>query len=197
MFLIPSSVFANEEREFKKEVNVESLHNKVIVDQLKAMDIDAVVTSDNQVKLANIDPKAVEKANEMLQAQAASYPTSWVEMPQYRVATSKHFQVATKLAFAAALEEWIFHFNPNPYLIVGKAAAAFGTYYFVFGDTETVYYFKNYWYREIGPGWFDWNGTFYGEYEILRVERTTLNSDNTGGQVDTRIEQSTIIDPWF
>ena len=50
----------------------------------------------------------------------------------------------------------------------------------------------------MGPGHFDMNGNYIGDYEIKKVSRATKDSSYaTGGRVDTDIRDSSIISPWF
>ncbi|MBY0147734.1 hypothetical protein [Neobacillus niacini] len=81
--------------------------------------------------------------------------------------------------------------------ITGVAVGAFGTYYFVNAGTENIYTFTKYYYREEGPGFFDSNGTYYGNYKIKKTHRTTKSAGGTGGQLSTFYKNSTIIEPWF
>ena len=119
----------------------------------------------------------------------------WVKMNNYSYSTSKKFRVATKSAFIAVLEAWKVEKVYLPSTLVTRAAAAFGTYYFLTTDEENVYYFKEYHYRELGAGFFDSLGNFIGDYQIRKTERTTLNSNGTGGQTYIKYEYSSIVTP--
>ena len=85
----------------------------------------------------------------------------------------------------------------DPRAIGATAAAAYISYWFVNSDVSNVYYFGKYYYRQIGPGRFDSNGNFIGDYEIKQVMRTTKNKKNSGGQVNTKIVKSTVPYPTF
>ena len=60
----------------------------------------------------------------------------WVKMNNYSYSTSKKFRVATKSAFIAVLEAWKVEKVYLPSTLVTRAAAAFGTYYFL--DRKSV-----------------------------------------------------------
>lgn len=186
--------------------------NEIIQSALESKGINVIITSDNKIMLAKIDPESIEHANKILQSEQAStagtsasmsmststsYPTSWTHMGNYDVYSSKKLTCATKTAFSAALTNFLTGKTPSVQGIIASAVAAYGTYWFVNSSTEDVYYLAQYYYREMGPGFFDSNGTFIGDYQIKKFDRTTKNSNYTGGQVVTRIESSTIIEPWF
>jgi hypothetical protein len=64
-------------------------------------------------------------------------------------------------------------------------------------NTEDLYTFIYYYYRELGPGFFDSNGTFIGDYEIRKEMRVTKNSDGSGGEYGRDDRKSPIVEPWF
>ncbi len=127
----------------------------------------------------------------------SSYPGPWVKMNNYSYSTSKKFRAATKTAFATVLESWIVERVYLPSTLAARAAAAFGTYYFVATDEENVYYFKEYHYRELSAGYFDSLGNFIGDYQIRKTERTTRSSGGTGGQTYVQYKYSSIVTPTF
>ncbi len=136
-------------------------------------------------------------ATTLINAAPASYPTAWVPIIQYDVATSNVFVKATKTAFAAAVGGFLTGTCSNAYSVAATAAVAFGTYYFVESDTERVYYFHTYQWREIGPPSYDYNGNVIPQYEIQKTQRTTKNSNATGGQVTVTSQYGSILTPWF
>jgi len=175
------------------------------IERLRSSGIDVIKSQDGEIQLVDTSAESIARANSKLENNlelrsfraASSYPTAWVHEPLYDVETSKKFQKATKSAFAAAFFAWVGAETLNPKAIAKAAAAAYATYYFVESDEEDIYLQIKYYYRETGPGRFDYNGNFMGDYQIKKVARTTLNSDYTGGQVTTTIKDSTIIEPFF
>ncbi|WP_460000436.1 hypothetical protein [Paradesulfitobacterium aromaticivorans] len=133
----------------------------------------------------------------LINAAATSYPTDWVPMSQYNVATNNIFQKATRTAFSTALGGFLTGTCSNAYSIAATAAVAWGSYYFVEYDTERVYYYHSYQWREVGPPSYDSNGNIYPQYEIQKTQRTSKNSDWTGGQVTVTSQYGTILTPWF
>ncbi|MFD0960454.1 hypothetical protein [Paenibacillus chungangensis] len=81
--------------------------------------------------------------------------------------------------------------------VLAVAVGGYAVYYFINDETEDLYTFIKYYYRELGEGFFDHNGTFIGDYEIKKEIRVTANSDGTGGNVSTDERESSIIEPWF
>lgn len=172
--------------------------NKINTQALKELEknnIQVIVTKDNKIALENNDEETIKIANEILDASKSSYPGPWVKMNNYSYSTSKKFRAATKTAFASVLEAWIVEKVYLPSTLAARAAAAFGTYYFVSTDEENVYYFKEYHYRELSAGYFDSLGNFIGDYQIRKTERTTRSSNGTGGQTYIQYEYSSIVTP--
>ena len=106
-------------------------------------------------------------------------------------------KAASRTAFATGLTALLTGKTPNPKVAIVAAVAAYGTYFFVNADEEDIYVKIDYYYREVGPGRFDSAGTFIGDYEIKKTTRVTKNSNYTGGTLNTQVESSTILEPWF
>lgn len=94
--------------------SVDTSGNEITLKFLKSKGIDAIVTSDNEIKLANPDSKSVENANKLLQPSASAdfgilttYRTAWTHMGSSDIYTSKKIQAATSAAFGAALTAWL------------------------------------------------------------------------------------------
>ncbi|RCX20703.1 hypothetical protein DFP94_103436 [Fontibacillus phaseoli] len=159
------------------------------------------------IKLVETSTESIAEVNELLASEskstlnaiaAISYPTPYIHMRNHDIYDSQKFKAARKAALAAAVVEWAKNkFLPDPWKISIAAAGGFGIYYFVNTDVEDLYFYIKYSYREKGPGFFDSNGTFIGDYEILKEIRTTKNSNYTGGWVEHDARLSTIVDPWF
>lgn len=130
-------------------------------------------------------------------ASAITYPTAWVPNSQWNVATSDLFLKSTKQAFGAAVTALVATKASNAYAVGIAAAGGFGTYYFVNSSNERVYYYHSYRYREYGPPTYDDMGNAIPKFEIEKTQRTSKNSDWTGGQVTVTIEKSSIVTPWF
>lgn len=109
----------------------------------------------------------------------------------------KKFTKATKTAFAAGVTTWLTGFTGGAAALGKIAGGAFATYYFVETDTQNVYTFLKYYYRELGKGKFGPTGSYMGNYEIKKVERITKSSKGSGGQTKTRYKKSTIVEPFF
>lgn len=116
----------------------------------------------------------------------------------YDIVKSAKFTAATEYAFATAFTAWVSsNFSlPMPTLI-NVAVAGYGVYYFLNRTTEDLYTFIKYYYREVGPGFFDHNGNFIGEYQIRKTMRVTKSSSGTGGSYGEEIRNSSVIEPWF
>ncbi|KEQ26358.1 hypothetical protein [Paenibacillus tyrfis] len=173
--------------------------NERVVKVLKDNKIDFSIVAGN-IKLNQPTPEAVTKANNLLSSRfqlATSYPTSWVHMRNYDRVGSKKFDAATKTAFGAAFAAWAKNITTSWQELVGVAVAGYGMYYYINSETEDLYTFIEYSYREWGPGRFDHNGTFIGDYEILKEMRVTKNSNRTDGSYGTDARRSTILEPWF
>lgn len=126
-------------------------------------------------------------------AAKATYPTAWTAMKLDNRITSKKFTKATKTAFVAALAAWMGPVTGGASVMAQAAGVGFGGYYFVNTDEQNVYHFMTYSYREKGPGKFGPTGSFMGDYEIRKVDKTTKSSAGTGGQTNTRYKASTAI----
>lgn len=136
-------------------------------------------------------------ANENLQKAAITYPTPYTHMGQYDILTDSKFEGATKTAFVAAFTAWAKSIVTPWQELVAVAAGGYAGYYFINSHVETLYISIKYYYRTMGPGFVDENGTVYGDYEVLKETRVTKNSDYTGGQFDTDARRSTSLVPWF
>ncbi|MEZ2661561.1 hypothetical protein [Aneurinibacillus aneurinilyticus] len=190
------------------EVNekVSPILNEKVISILEKNNIDFQII-DGNLKLNETSPEAITKVNQLLSQQsqtngnvslAATYPTAYVHMRGYDINTSKKFRAATKTALGAAVTEWAKSKGlASPYQIGVAAAAGFGLYYFIRADEENLYFAIKYYYRELGPGRFDGNGNFIGDYEIKKETRVTKNSDYTGGSVTPDVRRSTILEPTF
>ncbi len=130
-------------------------------------------------------------------ASATTYPTAWVPNSQWNTAYDNVFYKATKTAFASSVTSFLSGKASNAYSLGLTAASAFGTYYFLNSDTERMYYFTSYQYREYGPPSYDSNGNIIPKYEIQKTQRTTKNSNWTDGQVTVTTQQGSIVTPWF
>ncbi|OMF76644.1 hypothetical protein [Paenibacillus glucanolyticus] len=174
--------------------------NERVISILEENDIDFQIV-DGVLKLVEASPEALAKANESLVAEfsiAASYPTAWTHMRGYDIKSDAKFTAATRTALGAAFVEWAKNkFLPDPYKISVAAMGGFGLYYFVNTDKENLYTYIKYSYRELGPGFFDHNGTFIGDYELKKEIRVTKNSDFTGGNLETDIRKGSIVQPWY
>lgn len=162
---------------------------------------------DGNITLSETSPDSINEINQLLisdfnaksdVARSTTYPTPYTHMKNYDVYTSKKFQAATKVALGAAVVEWAKNkFIPDPYKISMAAIGGFAVYYFVNTDTENLYFYISYHYRELGAGFFDGNGNFIGDYEILKEIICTKNSNYTGGYLETDARNSSIVEPWF
>lgn len=187
------------------EDTVPSMLDEKVIEILQENEIEYTITEDNQIQLVHPTSGDIEFANNLLKEywnqqeffNLTSYPTPWVEMRQYEIHSNNKFEVATKSAFAAAVSMWLIDKTSSYTNLAKYAAAAFGTYYFVNTHVETVYYNAKYYYRELGPGFFNDIGNFIGEYEIRKIERLSKNPDYTGGQIETTNRESSILIPFF
>lgn len=180
--------------------------NERVTSILEENNIDFQI-SDGNLKLVDTSPEGIVKVNKLLVSEfkasldakaAAAYPTPYTHMKQYDLYDSHKFQVATEIALAAAVTEWAkSKFKPDPYKMGVAAAAGFGVYYFINRNVEDLYFGTKYYYRELGAGFFDANGNFIGDYEILKEIRVTKNSDYTGGSLTSDARRSSIVEPWF
>ncbi|MBB6670047.1 hypothetical protein H7C19_05025 [Cohnella nanjingensis] len=184
--------------------------NERVVNILEKNNVDFKV-QDGNLKLVETSPESIAEVNKLIASEfnaanpnartaiaAVSYPTPYTHMKQYDIFRSKKFEAASKTALAAAVIEWAKGgFLPNPYKISVTAAGGFAVYYFLNTEKEDLYFAIKYYYREFGPGRFDSNGNFYGDYDVKKEIRVTKNSDYTGGNVETEVQQGTIIEPWF
>ena len=183
-----------------KQVEKEIVVDERVTDLLVEKEIEYLITSDGKIKLKNPNPKLVSELNISLteryenlnrDVRKGEYPTPFYPIKTWNRRTSKHFIKATKSAFASAVFGWIFGWANSAKELSKLAAAGFGTYYFVDGNEENVYYSTTHYYRLLGPGYFDSLGNHYGEYEMKRVDRTTKSSNHTGGQSITKYQKST------
>ncbi len=180
--------------------------NERVIRILEKHNIDFQIV-DGNLKLGDMSPESIAEVNKLLGSEsktnrnakvAVSYPTPYVHMKSYDINTSKKFIAATKTALAAAVIEWAKNGGlPDPRKISVAAAGGFGAYYFINTDTENLYFAIKYFYRELGPGSFDSNGNFIGDYEIKKEIRVTKKSDYSGGNLEKDVRKSSIIEPWF
>lgn len=194
VFSVPMASAANPENE-----KVVPMPNERVMKVLKDNNIGFKVVN-GSIQLDQPTPDAVTKANNLLNSRfqlATNYPTPWVHMKNYDIVGSKKFKAATKTAFIAVFTAWAKNITTSWQELVGVAVAGYAGYYFINTETEDLYTIIQYNYREWGPGRFDHNGTFIGDYEILKEMRVTKNSDRTGGSYGTDARRSTIIEPWF
>ncbi|ETT65661.1 hypothetical protein MHI43_05235 [Paenibacillus sp. FSL H8-0457] len=192
VFSVPLAADNNEE--------ITPPQNERVISVLEENNIDFQIV-DGVLKLVETSPEALAKANESLVSEfsiAASYPTAWTHMALYDIKSDSKFRAASRTALAAAVAEWAKNkFIPDPWKISVAAAAGFGIYYFVNAEQETLYFYIKYSYRELGPGFFDHNGTFIGDYELKKEIRVTKNSNYTGGSLELDIRKSSVIEPWY
>ncbi|GED59612.1 hypothetical protein ABER61_26565 [Brevibacillus formosus] len=179
--------------------------NERVVELLKRANIEFQIVNGN-IKLENTSPESIARSNKLLASEfnsiakaAVSYPTPYVHMKLNDYTASDRFKAATKIALASATVEWAKNKGlPDPRKIGVAAAGGFGIYYFLAPiNPEHLYFYIKYSYRELGPGKFDMNGNFIGDYEIKKEIRVTKNSDYSGGNLETDIRKSTVIDAWF
>ncbi|MDT3428661.1 hypothetical protein J2Z22_004254 [Paenibacillus forsythiae] len=179
--------------------------NERVLNLLKENNIDYKIV-DGNIKLDKTSEEAIADVNKLLSSQsqfsrssitATSYPTSYIHMVQYDITDSKKFTAATKTAFTVAFTAYAKNITTPWQELVAVAVGGFATYYFINTTTEDLYTFIRYYFRELGPGFFDMNGTFIGDYEILKKTRVTKYSNGTGGSYATDARRSTIIEPWF
>jgi hypothetical protein len=133
----------------------------------------------------------------LINAAATSYPTPWVPNSQWNVMVSQKFIEATKSAFVDGMTAFVATKASNAYAVAVAAGAGFGSYYFLNSNEEVVYYYHSYQWREVGPPSYDSNGNIYPQYEIQKTQRTSKNSDWTGGEVTVTSQYGSIITPWF
>lgn len=205
-----STVFAQNNNELEtqsKDYNNENIIDQSVVDLLENENIEYLITKDNIIQLKNLDTKEISMLNNKLSSnfnqetlsktsvsKQSKYPTEWYHVKTWDRRTNKRFIKATKTAFAAGVTSWVFGWAIGAKEIGKRAAAAFGTYYFVNNEkSENVYYSTKHYYRILGPGRFDSNGNHMGDYHLKRVDRTTKSSNHTGGQVGTKYQKSTIL----
>ncbi len=166
------------------------------IDSFAEKNINVVMTRNGQIKLINPTKQNIEDANKKLSDNFTPYADPWIRLPQYDRFISNKIMAATEAGLITALGGWIGGIVTAGGLI--KAfAAGFGVTCFFDKDQETIYYITKYSYREVGPGSFDSNGNFIGEYHIAKVERITTNSNGTGGEWEETIRFSTTIIPTF
>ncbi|OME82217.1 hypothetical protein BK120_16290 [Paenibacillus sp. FSL A5-0031] len=179
--------------------------NERVVNILKENNIDFQIV-DGNIKLNQTSTEVITAVNNLLSSQsqlnrgsiaATAYPTPYTHMPLYNITKSKKFTAATKTAFGAAFTAWAKNIFSPWQEIAGVAVGGFAVYYFVNSETEDLYTFIKYYYRELGAGFFDMNGTFIGDYQIKKEIRVTKNSNGTGGSTGTDERASSIIEPWF
>lgn len=182
---------ASERQEYNKEQK-----NKVISDEeqklLKEENIQVISDENGNIKLKNTSASAINEANQILR-KSKKYPTEWYPLKNYSVYSSKKFKKATKSAFATAMTSWLTTKIPSPQIIVGAAASAFATYYFVNSDECNVYFRYLYYYRIIGPMKIDNNGNAIGQYELKRKMTTSKNKKFTSGQNKIQTKKSSIL----
>ena len=198
-----SSVFAQNNMDIVselKQVNEEVLVEERVVGLLEEKEVKYLITKDGNIQLENPTPKLISELNKSLigtyeslnkNTRSSTYPTPFYPIKTWNRRTSKHFIKATKTAFASAIFGWVFGWATSAKEISKMAASGFGTYYFVDGNEENVYYSTTHYYRLLGPGYFDSLGNHYGEYQMKRVDRTTKSSNHTGGQTLTKYQKST------
>lgn len=178
-----------------------SIPNKRVIQILKDNNIDFEMV-EGSIKLKEPIPEVVTQANDLLNSgpqltASKTYPTSWIHMKANDIVKSKKFTAATKPAFVTAFTAFAINITISWQELVAVGVGGFGGYYFVNYDTEDLYTFISYHYRELGPGRFDMNGNFMGDYEIKKKMRVTKNSDGSGGSVDSDIRESTIVEAYF
>ncbi|WP_062197681.1 hypothetical protein [Massilibacterium senegalense] len=213
VFAVSNSViYSNNEDGLRNENNQQfvPLLNERVVNVLEKNNIDFHIENGYIIKLNQPSPELIDHVNVLLansmdsefqqrsmRLAASKYPTSWVYMKQYDRVTSKKFTKATKTAFVTAVTAWLTGVTGGAAALARAAGAGFGGYYFVESDTQNVYVFMKYYYRELGPGKVGPTGSYMGNYEIKKVERVTKSSKGSGGQVNTRYKKSTIVEPFF
>ncbi|MEA4900875.1 hypothetical protein [Desulfitobacterium sp.] len=133
----------------------------------------------------------------LINAAATSYPTPWVPNSQWNLATSQLLRASTRNAFNTAMFTFLTGRCSNAATLASIAAGAFGTTYMNGIDQETEYYYHSYQWREYGPPTFDGNGNIIPKYEIQKTQRTSPNSDWTGGDVTVTTQYGSILTPWF
>jgi hypothetical protein len=171
---------------------------------LNAYNIDYQIV-DGDIKLEQPSPELISEVNQLLTGQfqinhyssVTSYPTPWTHMRNYDITRSAKFEAASKTAFAAAFTAWAKNIFSPWQEIVAVGVGGFAVYYFVNSDKEDLYTFIKYYYRELGPGFFDHNGTFIGDYEIKKEMRVTTSSSGVGGSYGEDIRSSSVVEPWF
>lgn len=205
-----STVFAQSDSELEtqeKNVTNETIVDQRVIDLLESEKIEYLITEKNIIQLKNSDPKEISMLNDKLNSnfnqetlsntttsKASQYPTPWYHVKTWDRRTSKHFIKATKTAFLSAVTGWLTGWATTAKKIALKAAQGYGSYYFIHGKkSENIYYSTTHYYRVLGPGRFDSMGNHIGDYELKRVDRTTISSDHTGGQPNTRYQKSTIL----
>lgn len=156
---------------------------------------------DNKLVLKNPTQENIDLANELLlqnNRARAKYPTSWVSMKSFNVDAdgSRTFKRSTKASLISTLGTWLASFGS----LTGLArnfVNSFFTDLFLNSDQEIIVYKSRYYYRETGPGRFDSNGNFMGDYEIKKEERVYSKRDGSLESTEITIKESTILDPSF
>ncbi|MEK5036278.1 hypothetical protein MKY96_33035 [Paenibacillus sp. FSL R7-0302] len=180
------------------------LVNDRIVNILTENNIDFIV-SDGTLKLVDTSPEVLTEVNNLLVLEfknssfaARSYPTPYTHMGGYDRYVSSKFTAATEYALGAAVTEFVKSKGIlDPWKVGAAAGMGYGVYYFIHRNEENLFFKIQYFYRELGAGYFDANGNFMGDYELLKEIHVTNNSDYSGGVLSTDARRSTIIDPWF
>lgn len=203
--IAPMAFASESESEEVAPIEVTPVPNDRVTGILEANGIDYYIENGN-IKLKETSPELTEKINGLLKSQFqdngspsvfASYPTAWTHMKQYDISRSKKFLAATKTAFVAAFTAWAKNIATPWREVVAVGAGGYAVYYFINSDQEDIFTFVKHYYRELGPGFFDHNGTFIGDYEIRKDIRVTNNSSGTGGNFASETKKSSIIEPWF
>ncbi|RST60241.1 hypothetical protein D5F11_007240 [Siminovitchia terrae] len=188
--------------------NLTPMVDERVVNLLKENNIDFHIEDGYLIQLDNVTPELIADVNNKLEEDfeeqgsvalfaAKKYPTPYQYMKTYDRVFSKKFTMATKVAFSAGMTSWLTGKTATPASVAKVAAAAFGSYYFINSNVQNVYYFSKYYYRELGPGKVGPTGSYMGNYQIKKTERTTKNANGTGGQITERTKKSTIIEPFF
>lgn len=106
-------------------------------------------------------------------------------------------RAASKEAFIVVLTGWLTGTTKTLGQSIAVFAAQFGAYFLRNTDVEDEYYSATYYYREMGPGHFDINGNYFGDYEVKKIQRLTKQSNHTGGVTYTETKRTTITEPSF
>ena len=166
---------------------------------------------DNQIKLDRPTADNIEKSNKsllesynrsmLINKTRVSYPTSWTSNARFDHWTDnkvkKALDDAVKSAVISAIASGSSFRNPPVVAVAAVSGFVQGYIASSWGSLNEVTYYLHYSYsyRETGPGWFDSNGNFYGEFENREVVFMTLDKYSDNGRTIINTVKSSAVEP--